>query len=96
MTGACTGQVGSLRYDRRQVGEAERQLVDAHHALRGAEVEHAQRVSDDEARGILLRVLHRVLEVEDDGVGPVQSCVQHELRLAAGQIQTGAAQALTR
>ena len=47
-------EVGRLRHDLFQIGEAERQLVDAHHALGGTEVHGAKRVADQQAGGVFL------------------------------------------
>ena len=87
-------QVGRFRDDLFQILVAERELVDAHHALGGAEIHRAQGVADQNAGRVLLRGMDRVFEVEDDGVGRVQSGVDEILGFAAGKVEPRAAQSV--
>ncbi len=89
-------EVGRLRDDLFQVGQPQRQLVDAHHALGACEIHGAKSVANQQAGGIFLGVVDRVFEVEDDGVGRVQTCIDEVLRLVAGQIEARAAETIFR
>ncbi len=89
-------QVRRFGNNLRQIFKAHGQLVDAHHALALAEIHRAQRVADQNARGIFFRVMHGILEIENDGVGPVQRGVDEVLGLGAGKVQTRAAQTISR
>src|SRR6266576_1013507 len=85
-------QVGGLRNNLGQVFEAKRKLVNAHHALAGAEIDGAQRIANEDASGIFFGVVHRIFQVEDDRVGTVQRGVDRVLGFGAREIQTRAAQ----
>ena len=87
-------QVGRFRDDLFQILVAERELVDAHHALSGAEIHRAQGIAHQDAGRVLFRGMDRVFEVEDDGVGCVQSGVDEIFWLAAGKVEPRAAQAV--
>ena len=89
-------EVGRLGNDFFQIGQSQRQLIDAHHALGRAEIHRAQRIAHQQARRIFLGVVDRVFEIEDDRVGPVQSRVDEVLGLVARQIKPRAAQAVAR
>ena len=89
-------EVGRLRNDLFEVGQSQRQLVDAHHALSGAEIHGAKSVANEQAGGIFLGMVDRILEVEDDRVGPVQSRVDEVLRLVAGKVEARAAETIFR
>ncbi len=54
----------------------------------------AQGVAHHHAGGVLLRRRHRILQVEDHAVGPVQPGVDVELGLVARQVEAAAAQAV--
>ena len=86
--------VGRFRNDFGEVFEAERQLVDAHHALAGAKAHSTQSIANESAGRIFLRRMDRILKVENDGVGPMEASVDCVLGLGAGKIEARAAQAI--
>ena len=88
-------QVGRLRNDLLQVCQAQRQLIDADHALGCAEIHRPQRIAHQQPRHIFLGVVHRIFEVENDCVRRVQSGVDEVLGLVARQVEPRAAQAIT-
>jgi len=63
-------------------------LIDAYHALGAHEVDAAKRVAHQQPRRRLVSGVHRVLEIEDHGVGAVQAGVDHELGLRARQVES--------
>src|SRR5215472_11127671 len=75
-----------------EIFEAKRQLVDAHDALASAEVNGAKGISHQDAGGIFLGVVNRVLEIKDDGIGRVQRGIDEVLGFGAGKVEARAAQ----
>ncbi len=85
-------EVGSLGHHRLQILQAQRKLVDPHHALGADEVDAAQSVPHQQAGRVLLGRVDGVLQIEDHAVRPVNAGVDHELGLATGQVETRAPQ----
>ena len=61
-------EVGRLRHNLFQIGKAQGQLIDAHHALGRAEVNRTKSVAHQQTGSILLGVVNGILEIEDDRV----------------------------
>ena len=80
----------------RQIFEAERQLVDAHHALAFAEIHRPQRVSHQNAGRVFLVAMHRIFEVENYRIRLMERGVDEVFRLRTGQIKTRTTQATLR
>ena len=60
------------------------------------EIDGAQCVADQNASGVLFARMHRIFEIEDDGVGTVQRGVDEVLRLAARERKDANGEAITR
>ena len=74
--------------------QAAGQVVDAHHGLLGAEVQGLQGVIHQKTGGVLLGIGHGVLQVEHDGVGPVDVGVADHAGVVAGHEHHTAAQSV--
>ena len=74
--------------------QAAGQVVDADHGLLGAEVQGFQGVIHQEAGGVLFGIGHGVLQVEHDGVGPVDMGVADHAGVVAGHEHHTAAQSV--
>ena len=74
--------------------QAAAQVVDADHGLLGAEVQGLQGVIHQEAGGVLFGIGHGVLQVEHDGVGPVDMGVADHAGVVAGHEHHTAAQSV--
>ena len=71
-------------------------LVVHEHALGAVEIHGPQGVANQNPGGVLLGRSHRVLQVQNDAIGVVQSRVDEELGLVARQIEAAASRSLTR
>src|SRR4051812_23149 len=87
-------EVRRFRHDLVQVFQSQRKLIDAHHALAVEEIDCSQRVSYQQASGILFAGMYGIFEVENDGVRSVQCGVDKILRLASGNIKTRSSDAV--
>ena len=89
-------EIGRLRNNLFQVGQSERKLIDSHHALGRAEIHGPQRIANQQPRRIFLGIVHRIFQVENDRVRPMQSGVDEVLGLVAGKIEPRAPQTIAR
>ena len=89
-------QVRLLADHRLQILQPQGELIDPHHPLGPAEIDHGQGVAYEDARGILVVRVDRVLQVEDDAVGFVQPGVDEILRFVPRNVEPGAAHTVAR
>ena len=87
---------GDCGIDLFKIGKAERQLVDAYHALGRTEIDRAKSVAHQQSRSIFLGRVNGILQIEDDRVGRVQSGIDEVFGLVSGKVQTRASQAVAR
>ena len=74
--------------------EAARKIVDTDDGLMRAKIQGAQRIVDEQTRGVLLRVGHGVLEVEHDAVRAIDVRVADHAGVIAGNEHHTAAQSV--
>ncbi len=85
-------EVGRFRDDRLEILEAQRKLIDPHHALGALEIDTPQRVPHQQPCRVLFGWMDGILEIEDHGIRPMDAGVDHELGLVAGQVEPRAPQ----
>ena len=62
-------------------------LVDSHHAFGSIEIDGAEGIAHEEAGFEFLFRRYRILQVEDDPVGVVDTGIDHECRAVAREVK---------
>ena len=85
-------QVGRLRHNLLKIGEPSGNWLMRTMRSAAAEVHRAQSVAHQQPSGVFLGMMHRVFQIENDGIRPMQPGVDEVFRLVAGQVESRAPQ----